>query len=83
MSESQRRANKKWRSKNRDKVNEQKKRNYKQTVRNAHNYKKQWTKEEEKMILDHNISDRELAEQLGRSVQAIQVRRSKLKANEI
>ena len=38
-----------------------------------------WTEEEKALVLAHECTDRELAEQLGRSVRAIQVQRHKLK----
>lgn len=38
-----------------------------------------WTEEENRIILEHKRADRELSEQLGRSVQAIQTRRCRLK----
>lgn len=40
---------------------------------------KRWTKAENDIILTSNILDRYLAKKLGRSVQAIQVQRSKIK----
>ena len=50
--------------------NEQRKRNYALTAKYA---PREWT------LLEHSISDRELSEQIHRSVQAIQIRRSRLK----
>ena len=38
-----------------------------------------WTEQEVEMILKHELSDRELSKELRRSVQAIQVKRCKLK----
>ena len=74
---------KRWRDKNREATNEMKKRNYHISTKYAVNNKMPWTKEEEKLILEHSMTDRQLAQKLGRSVQAIQVRRSKLKAGTI
>ena len=74
---------KRWRDKNKEAHNEMKKRNYHMSTKYATNNKRPWTKEEEKMILEHSITDRQLAQKLGRSVQAIQVRRSKLKAGTV
>ena len=76
-------AQKKWRNNNRDIFNEQKKRYYGKSARNAHNYRKQWTHEEDNLVLKHEISDTELAKQIGRSVQAIQIRRSRLNSNQV
>ncbi len=46
---------------------------------NALNNGKTFTKEELKMIVDHNISDRELADKLGRSMKSIQNARNRVK----
>ena len=74
-------AQKKWRNNNRDIFNEEKKRYYSKSARDAYNFKKQWTHEEDNLVLKHEISDAELAKQIGRSVQAIQIRRSRLNSN--
>lgn len=56
--------------------NAQRKRYYKKTA----NYEKRsWTEEENKRVLDHNISDTELSSEIKRSVQSIQIQRSRLK----
>jgi hypothetical protein len=44
-----------------------------------HNRKIKYTLDECDRILAHSIPDRELAKQLGRSVQAIQITRARLK----
>lgn len=41
--------------------------------------RKNWTKEEDIKVLEHNISDRELSKEILRSVGAIQHRRNRLK----
>lgn len=41
--------------------------------------RRQWTQEEDKQVLAHSIPDRELAVELGRTILAIQVRRSKIR----
>lgn len=41
--------------------------------------KKEWDFVEDAMVLEHSISDRELAKILERSVTSIQIRRSRLK----
>lgn len=62
----------------------QSKKYYDTHSRNATNSKKQYTPEEIELIIKHEISDVELSKILGRSVNAIQVKRSKLnKDNEI
>ena len=38
-----------------------------------------WSNVEDAMVLEHSITDHELSEKIGRSVEAIQIRRSKLK----
>lgn len=38
-----------------------------------------WSAAEDAMVLEHSIIDHELSEKIGRSVEAIQIRRSKLK----
>lgn len=60
---------------------ESKKKNYSQTVE-AVNRRKHLVDKELLMILNHDISDRELSKIIGRSVQSIQTKRSKLKAKQ-
>lgn len=55
------------------------KRNYDQTRKNNFNKCLYYNKQEDLMILEHNISDRELSKKIGRSVQAIQTRRWRIK----
>ena len=73
----------KWRKSHKAAWNKQKQRYYARGATDTRNYKKQWTKEEDNVILAREMPDRILAKKLGRSVQAIQVRRSKLKANTV
>ena len=61
------------------KRNEYRQRNYAQTAADARNSRAEWTEREDKMVLAHSIPDRELAAKIGRSVQAIQIRRSRIK----
>ena len=56
--------------------NKQRQRNYARSANYGHN---EWTHEEDSMVLEHSISDRELSEIIHHSVQAIQVRRCRLK----
>jgi len=50
--------------------------NYEQTA----NYQRRpWDKQEDEKVLNHAISDRELSSQIERSVESIQIRRSRLK----
>ena len=59
--------------------NAQRKRYYAKTAK----YKgRPWTAEEDKAVLAHNVTDTELSSIIERSVQAIQIRRSFLKAIE-
>lgn len=46
---------------------------------NAENSRQPYTLKEMELILDHNITDTELAKMLGRSVLSIQIKRSRLK----
>ena len=54
--------------------------NYAQTRRNNWNGGRVWSAKEIERLEDENLSDRELSKLLGRSVQSIQVKRSKLKS---
>lgn len=57
--------------------NAQRKRNYAQTAK----YERRiWTDEEDKRVLTHDVPDRQLSSEIRRSVQAIQIRRTRLKA---
>ena len=40
-----------------------------------------WTSDQDKLVLEHNITDFELSALIGHSVRAIQIRRCKLKKN--
>lgn len=64
-------------TKNPAKRNEYRQRNYAQT-QNAPNAGKEWTDSEDRMVRARQVSDRELALKLGRSVQSIQIRRSRI-----
>lgn len=46
----------------------------------SRNYKQPWDSTEERLIMRHEVPDRELAELLGRSVGSIQHKRARLKA---
>ena len=70
--------NKKWRSLYPDKRNASRKKYYEKT-QNAINSRLSYSKEEDTLILAHEIPDTELSKQIGRSVQGIQIRRSRLK----
>ena len=58
------------------------KQNYAQTRRNAVRGYRDYTWTEDVMIAAHSMSDRDLSQLIGRSVEAIQIRRSRLKARE-
>lgn len=58
--------------------NIQRKRNYNKTAY-AKNHRKPFTDYEDTLILDHAITDIELSNLIGRSVQSIQFRRCRLK----
>ena len=70
---------KRWREKNKEQVREQKKRYYDKTAY-AENNKKPWTEEEIQRVLAHDVTDNQLAEELGRSVKSIQHKRARLKS---
>lgn len=72
-------TNKKWRDSHRERWNTGKKRNYAQT-QGAENTGKVWTSAEMDLLTSFEGTDRELSAKIGRSVQAIQVKRAKVKA---
>ena len=45
--------------------------------------KREWTIQEDKLVMLHKIPDRELSVKIHRSVSAIQIRRSRLKAGSV
>lgn len=59
--------------------NKQRKTNYDKSKANAKRKYIPWTEYEYKLILEHKITDFELSKQIGRSVQAIQEQRTRLK----
>jgi len=71
--------NKRWRLRHPQKRNEGKKRNYATTSFGNANHRHHYTDHEDDLVLDPPGTDRELHKLIGRSVQSIQVRRSKLK----
>jgi hypothetical protein len=74
-------AMKDWRNRNRDTWNGAKRRNYEKGAAHQHNAHRHWTKQEDQAIMaPDRPRDRELARVLGRTVQAIQVRRTRLSA---
>lgn len=67
----------KWRAaKNRQRAK------YYHKTQNAPNSKSRYTDEEIEMILNHSIPDIELSRKIGRSVQAIQQKRKKVKGGD-
>lgn len=70
-------SNKKWRQANPDKRREQVRRRQSKTSF-ALNGGKQWTEAEEKLVLEHDIPDFQLATKLGRSEHSIQIKRHRL-----
>lgn len=69
---------KQWRLKHADKRNAWRRGNYARGDF-GHRTRRLWSQDEDRRVIAHTIPDRELAQDLGRSVQAIQVRRCKLK----
>lgn len=72
-------AKRKYRKTHRAKVHELSKRNFALGRKNATKSGKAWTQEEENIIMTSMLTDREIAAQINRSVQAIQVRRSRIR----
>ena len=68
-----------WKRRHPEETNEQKKRYYSKSLGNAVNRRRGWTSKEIEEILTSPLSDNELSIKLGRSVQAIQVKRAKCK----
>jgi len=58
--------------------NEQRSRYYAKHRVNSKNSNQAWTSAEERMVLDHKIPDVELSKNIGRSVEAIQIKRCRL-----
>lgn len=58
--------------------NRHRKNNYQKTREGAYNARQEWTVDEMEMILSSSLCDREISKIIGRSVQAIQMKRSKL-----
>ena len=52
---------------------------YYRKTQDAENSNQPWTLEEIEMVLEHSMHDNDLSKKIGRSVQAIQSKRSKLK----
>ena len=74
--------NKRWREKNPDKRSEARARNYAKGREHAKSTSLPYTDEEDGLILNFEGTDRELSVKIKRSVQAIQIRRSRLKAKQ-
>lgn len=69
--------NKKWRLANPDKRKTQRDRRREKTSF-AVNGRKNWTEAEEKLVVEHDMPDLQLAKLLGRSEHAIQIKRHRL-----
>lgn len=61
----------------------QQKRRYRMRTGSCLYQPKAWTESEDKLVMKHDISDVELSALLERSVQAIQIRRCRLKKLEV
>lgn len=70
-----------WRKKNPEKRNMERKRNYALSAKNNANRRQKYTTGVDTLILNSPLMDRELHYVIGRSVQAIQIRRTRLKSN--
>jgi len=72
---------KEWKKNNPEQANENKKKNYASTAFGNINHRRDYTPEEDYLVLNSDLTDRKLHSQIGRSVQGIQVRRSRLKTD--
>lgn len=71
-------SNRKWRLANPEKRYADKARYYTRMRKGATNTGRRWKGEDVELILNSPLTDRELSRQLGRSVEAIQVKRAKV-----
>lgn len=69
--------NKRWRKRNPEARQRHRRANYAQT-QGAPNTGKHWTERDDRTLLEWTGTDRELSAELARSVQAIQVRRTRI-----
>ena len=67
-----------YRSRKKEVSQAQNKKYYNKTS-NARNGRRRFTEQELVLIWQHNITDTELSERIGRSVQSIQIKRSRMK----
>ena len=72
-------TNAKWRKNNRAYENSMSRISRKKTRKTAANHKTTWTIAEEKLILESHLTTRELAKELGRTMDAIYKHRHRLK----
>lgn len=70
---------KSWKKRNPEKRNAQRRKNYKSTAAGNIREGSKWIQEEDRLLINFDMSDRYLHSIIGRSVQAIQLRRHKLK----
>ena len=73
--------NKKWRKKNNNIWQKGKKRYYDKSIKTAYNEKQEWTIKDINLIMIRKDTDSNLSKQIGRSVKAIQIKRSRIKNN--
>lgn len=71
--------NKRWRKNNSSTWQKSKKRYYDKSRKEAYNYKQEWTVEDIDMIMGREDTDSNIAELIGRSVKAIQVKRVRIR----
>lgn len=76
-------SKRKYRKTHRAKVHELSKRNFVLGRKYATKSGKAWTQEEENFIMTSKLTDREIAAKINRSVQAIQVRRSRIRQRQL
>lgn len=75
--------NKLWRKRHPSVWQAGKQRYYRQFEAAAYNRYQSWTVEELELIMGKKYSDREIAAKIGRSVRAIQVKRTRLRKDEM
>lgn len=69
---------KRWRQRHPEARREERRKNYAAT-RGGHATGLRWGQEEDRLLFDFEGTDRELSAKIGRSVQAIQIRRSRIR----
>ena len=75
-------SNKRWRQKNPHLWQQQKSRNYDRGAQDDRSSGLSYTPQQDRLILNFKGTDRQLAKKMGRTVRAIQIRRSRLRKSQ-